>query len=236
MKKLLEYKHKDNEIKILESHNLSADMIFKKYDISEGDIIKVNSSEISLIVENGKVLDIKEEGEYILSYTEGIDEEFEKQWGDLQVRKAENDGLCIIFINKEVIKHNKYYINDPIKYKDFKNNRQKEIKIKIEGSYDFKIENPKAFLSKVIGLRKHFSKQELIEKVRKYILNSIEKGINELSEEYKLDVEDLPENSKHLEIKLKQNEYDKKLLEYGVKLTYFDIDKLEVINKKFKFF
>ena len=89
----------------------------------------------------------------------------------------------------------------------------------------------------MIGLRSIYTKQELVERIRKYVLNSIEEGINEISREYKLDVNYLPENSKKLEVKLKQNKYDEKLSEYGVKITYFDITKLEVTKrKKFKFF
>ena len=68
------------------------------------------------------------------------------------------------------------------------------------------------------------------------MLNSIEVGINEISEEYKLDINTLTSKSKELEVKLKQNEYDAKLLEYGVKLTYFDITNFDITKKKFKIF
>ena len=114
--------------------------------------------------------------------------------------------------------------------------KSSEIYIKLEGFYDFRIEDTLKFLSKVIGLRNHFSKQELIEKIRKYIISSIEKGINEISEEYKLNIDTLVQKSKELEVKLKQNEYDVKLLEYGIKLLYFDVKDFEVSKKKFKFF
>lgn len=236
--KFIEIAHKKDGEKIVKCNNLSNNMIFKKYDVSLGDTVEVLDNQYAVLIEKGIVYDVKEKPGRFLIMVEIIDtnKDLKEEWKDLKIRKTDNNKLCVIFLNKELIKHNKYVMNNPIKYKDWKSKKNKQIYIKIEGFYDFKIEDPKKLLSKVIGLRAHFSKQELIEKIRNYILSSIEKGINEISEEYKLDIEDLPENSKNLEIKLKQNEYDKKLLEYGVKLTYFDIDNLKIVNKKFKFF
>lgn len=224
------------ENKIIKCNKLSNDMIFMKYNIDIGDNIEVNDNEFVVLINKGEVDDIKSENGKYKIINETTNSEIKDEWKDLHIRKIENDEICVIFMNKEVIKNNKYLISNPIKYTDFSSKEPIEIFISIEGLYDFKIENPKMFLSKVIGLRHHYSKQELIEKIRKYVLKSIEKGINELSEEYKLGIDDLPENSKKLEIKLKQNEYDAKLLEYGVKLTYFDINKLEIKSKKNKFF
>lgn len=237
MIKLLEYKEDLLDKKIVECNNLSNDIIFRKYDIQKDDIIKIKENQFVVIAEKGRVLDIKEcSGIFCLQNIDKLDEEFEKEWGNLIIRKSEDTNLCAIFLNINVINHNKYLINDPIKYLDWKNDKASEIYIKLEGYYDFKIENPKMLLSKIIGLRNHFSKQELIEKVRKFILNSIQDGINEISKEYKLDINTLTEKSKELEVKLRTNEYDLKLLEYGVKLTYFDIEKFEVTKKKFKIF
>ncbi len=222
---------------IIECKDLNNDIIFRKYNISEGNIIKVENNQIVCMSEKGRVLDIKEEsGKYKVQNIDETDEEFDKKWKDLIIRKSEEEDLCIIFFNKNVIRHNKYFISDPIKYKNWKDEKEVEIFINLEGYYDFKIIDPKMLLSKIIGLRRYFTKQELIEKVRKYIVSSIEEGINEISEEYKLDIDTLTQNSDKLEVKLKQNEYDRKLEEYGIKLTYFDIKKFEITKKKFKFF
>ena len=222
---------------IIECKDLNNDIIFRKYNISEGNIIKVENNQIVCMSEKGRVLDIKEEsGKYKVQNIDATDEALHKKWKDLLNRKSEEEDLCIIFFNKNVIRHNKYFISDPIKYKNWKDEKEVEIFINLEGYYDFKIIDPKMLLSKIIGLRRYFTKQELIEKVRKYIVSSIEEGINEISEEYKLDIDTLTQNSDKLEVKLKQNEYDRKLEEYGIKLTYFDIKKFEITKKKFKFF
>lgn len=224
--------------KIIKCNNLSNDMIFMKYDVILGDIIEVSDSQYVVLIEKGIVYDtVDKSGQYIvMNEIIDSDKDIKDEWKDLKIRKTENNGLCVVFLNKNLIKHNKYIINDPIKYVDWKDGSSKEIYIKVEGFFDFKIEDPKKLLSKIIGIRNHFSKQELIERIRRFVVNSIEKGINELSEEYKLDIKTLETKSKELEIKLKQNEYDEKLLEYGVKLTYFDISHLEIAKRKFKIF
>lgn len=235
--RLANFFEEQTKSKIVKCNNLNDDMIFIKYDIELEDIIEINDNQCAVLIEKGIVYDVQDKkGKYIVINEEMVsNENIKEEWKDLKIRETEKDSLCVVFLNENIIQHNKYIINDPIKYIDF-TNESSEIFIKLEGYYDFKIEKPKEFLSKVIGLRKHFTKQELIEKVRKYVLKSIEEGINEISQEYKLDINTLPDNSKKLEIKLKQNKYDEKLLEYGVKLTYFDISKLEVVNKKFKIF
>lgn len=237
MMKLVFMQKENSDNKVIESKHLSNDTIFKKYAVSEDDIIRIKRNEIALLIKKGKLLDLKEEqGEYYVNNPIIVDKESVQELKKVVIRKSEKEDLCVLFINVNIIKGNKYIFSDPIKYTDWKNGESSEVYIRIEGLYDFKIEDPKKFISQVIGLRSIYTKQELVERIRKYVLNSIEAGINEVSREYKLDVARLPEYSKKLEIELKRNKYDEKLSEYGVKITYFDISKLEVTKKKFKFF
>ena len=225
MMRLVFIQKEKSDKKVIESKHLGNDTIFKKYNVFEGDIVRIKENEIALLIKEGKLFDVKEDiGEYYVDNPIVIDKKTVQELKKIKIRKSENEKLCVLFIN------------NPIKYVNWRNGESSEIYIKLEGLYDFKIENPKRFISQVIGLRNIYTKQELIERIRNYILNSIEEGINEISKEYKLDVNYLSEYSKNLEVKLKQNKYDEKLAEYGVKLTYFDITKLEVTNKKFKFF
>lgn len=236
--KLVNLLEKQETKNIVKCNKLNNDMIFMKYNVALGDVIDVKENEYVVLVEKGIVYDAHDKvGQYVvMNEIIDSDEDIKEKWKDLKIRKTDNNELCVIFLNKDIITHNRYFINDPIKYADWKDGKSKNVYIKVEGFYDFKIEDPKKLLSQVIGLRAHFSKQELIERIRKFVINSIEKGINEISEEYKLDIESLETKSKELEIKLKQNEYDYKLLEYGVKITYFDISHLEVSKRKFKIF
>jgi membrane protease subunit (stomatin/prohibitin family) len=237
--KLVNLLSKEQEnVKVIKCNDLNNDIIFMKYDVVLGDVIELDDNQYVVLIEKGTVYDAKENSGLYIVMNEIIDsdEDVKEEWKDLKIRKTDNDGLCVVFLNKNLIEHNKYIINDPIKYIDWKDGNSREVYIKVEGFYDFKIEDPKKLLSQVIGLRAHFSKQELIEKIRKFIINSIEKGINEVSEEYKLDIDNLVSESKKLGIEINQNEYDEKLLEYGVKITYFDISNFEISKKKNKIF
>ncbi len=222
--------------KIIKCGKLTNDIIFMKYDVNINDIIEISDCEFVALIDKGQVYDVEDKkGKYIIK--DKISKfEIKEEWKDLHIRKTEEDNLCVIFLNKNEIKDNKYLLELPVKNIKFIENNSKEKYVYLEGYYDFKIENHKMFFSKIIGIRKHFTKQELIEKIRKYVLKSIEKGINEILLEYNLNIKELPENSKKLELRLKENEYDKKLLEYGVKLTYFDISNLKIVDKKIKFF
>lgn len=232
--KFLDFKEDILNKKILESKDLDNDIIFRKYNISVGDIVKIKENQIVCIIEKGKILDINDKiGTYVI---EDIDnEELDDIWKNFIIRKSEDEELCIIFINSNVIKHNKYNISNRIKYDA--SETDKKLEIMLEGYYDFKIVNPKNLLSQVIGLRKVFTKQELIEKVREHIINSIVSGINVITNEYKLDVDfsNLSDDG-YVEGNLKSNQYDEKLFEYGIKLLHFEVTKYDIYGKKSNFF
>ncbi len=225
------------EDKVLLCNELNNDILFRMYHVEENVLIRLQEYQLLLLLENGRVLDVVQNTGYYQVVSEEADKkDIPNEWENVCIQKGENEPLSILFINQKMIEHNKYFIEEPIKYKEYHGNNIKEYNIKISGRYDFYIENPKKFLLKVIGLRNHFSKQELIEQTRKYAIKSIEDGINELSEEYKLNVDMIKTKSKELAIQLRRNEFDEKLSEYGIKITYFDIETLELMDKKKKKF
>lgn len=217
--KLVDFNGEITDDKILKCQELNNDIIFLKYDVLENDVLMLKENEIAVLINDGHICDYKEKAQtYMVMKT---DEEIEND--DICIRNAENNELCVVFFNKNIIKNNKLLIN--------KLHVDKKINVSIE--YDFKIENFKNFLNKIIGLRKLYTKQEIIEKVREHVTNSIKtRIINEL-EEYNLDIEKLLQVNKNIE---DINEYDTKLLEYGVKLISYKITDYETIDKKFKFF
>lgn len=231
-------KVKDNDIDVnVECNELNNDILFRKYNVKENNIVLLKENQFLILSEKGQVLDIEESaGKFKIEEGKSDKNEFFKEWENVNIQKSEKEPLNVIFLNRKIIRRNKYFIDEPIKYIEHNEKDKKIYYIKISGNYDFDIVDPKRFLGRVIGLRNHFSKQELIEQIRKYALQSIEKGINELSQEYKLNIDTIKTKSKELEIKLSKNESDDKLLEYGVKLTYFDIENLEFSEKKFRKF
>lgn len=72
----------------------------------------------------------------------------------------------------------------------------------------------------------------MIEQIRKNAINSIEQGINELSNEYKLSIELVKTKTSELEIKVRENEYDLKLKMRGIAITYFELSELDIVADK----
>lgn len=215
----------------IECNELTNDTLIIKYSVNVDDVIKVKENQFVCMVEKGKLLDTANEiGEYKITETS---EEFIDEYKDTSIRKTEEENLCVVFVNNSIIENNKYYIKEPIEYIDWTYPDEPLIvKIKGEGIFSFQIVDSIRFLKNmVIGLRNHYSKQELIEQIRNYIVNSIIKGINEVSNEYKININEICEKSKDFEIKLSTNIYDEKLLEKGIKITFFDIEKLEIDNQ-----
>lgn len=225
------------ERKFLECKEINNDVLFRKYSIKCNDEILVKENQFVILIENGKVLDVEEnEGLYRIEEGFSLKSEFSETWGKIIIKKSENIPLSVVFLNRRIIRKNKYFIDEPIKYIEYEGNNEKKYYIKLRGNFDFFIIDPLRFINKVIGLKNHYSKQELIEQIRKYVLKSIEQGIIELSEKYKLGINTIHTKSRELQIKFEQNDSDKKLLEYGVKLNYFDIDEIEIVEKKKNFF
>ena len=246
MKRLIKVNIEDVDKKTINTCNkLSNDLLFFKYDVNVNDIFEVIENQTACLIYKGYVLDIKKDpGIYVVKDTmyketdeiSNIIEEsnLDKESKEALIKKAENSNLCLVFINTGEIISNKYYINDPIKFLDFQDNKYKKIHITLEGLYNFQIVDTVRFLSRVIGLRTRFSKVELIEQIRRHVLHSIEFSINEIASKYKLNIGTITEKSKELEVSLSQNASDKKLLEYGIKMNYFDISKFEISKKRFK--
>ena len=205
---------------ILQCNDLNNDILLKKYLINIDDNILLRENQLIILTENGKILDIEEENG-LYKIEEGVSQKdyYLKEWKNLIIRNAEKVPLSIIFLNKSIIKQNKYNIQ---KLKLGRHN------IKIIGKYEFYIDKPEKFLSRVIGLRKYYSKQELIEQIRMYIIKSIEKRIEFVSKDDYIDSEII--NNFYLEQnELVQNEFDKKMLEYGIILNSFNIEKIETV-------
>lgn len=152
-----------------------------------------------------------------------------ERWRGFQPPKADNSSLCIIVFNMKEIEGNSFHIDKPIKYTDWTKKKPLQAKFTCRGKFNFKIDDPALFFSRVYGVRDHYSKLELIEQIRKNAINSIQEGINELSEEYKLSIELVKTKTSELEIKVKENEYDLKLRMRGIKITYFELSDLDII-------
>lgn len=193
--------------------------------------VMLKEGQYAILYKAGKVYDaIHKKGMYEIESSKQAKtrKEMEK-WRNFTQPKKDDSELCIIVFNTKEIIDNKFSIDKPMEYIDWSKEKPIKTRITCKGVFNFKIEDPYLFFSKVFGVRDHYSKLELIEQIRKQAINSIQEGINELSNEYKLSMELVKTKTSELEIKVKENEYDLKLKKRGIKITYFKLTDLEVV-------
>ena len=209
---------------VIECKKIDNDIIFVKQNVLEDDLVRVDENQCIIMVENGRILDIKKEPDlYAIKNVEKA--EISEDLKNLIIRDSENQCLCVIFFNMNVIKRNRLILS---KVKVNKKN------ISLEVMFDFKISNPLSMLSKMIGLRNRFTRAELIEKIREFFINYIKNGINETLEEYELN--SLTDDFTIVENIFNKEKQDEKLLEYGIEVFNFRINEFKVLERKFNFF
>lgn len=202
---------------ILTCNTLSNDMIFKKYHISINQYIELINEQYICLIENGKLLDIKSgKGIY---YIEEINENSKY---NVLIPKVQKNELSAIFMNGTIIKNNRCIFNN-FKYDKFD--------LEIEVMYDLKITNPEKFLGKIIELRTHYSKQELIEILRKYLFSYIKACIKQCKSE-----SEIINHIKAIEEEIYVSEWNLKITERGVALTNFRIMSFKIVERKNIFF
>jgi membrane protease subunit (stomatin/prohibitin family) len=193
--------------------------------------VMLKEGQYAILYKAGKVHDaIHKKGLYEIEASKQAKtrKEMEK-WREFVPPKKDDSELCIIVFNMKEITQNNFYIDKPIEYIDWSKDKPIKARFTCKGKFNFKIEDPFLFFSRVFGVRDHYSKLELIEQIRKQAVSSIQEGINELSSEYKLSMELVKTKTSELEIKVNENEYDLKLKMRGIKITYFELTEIDII-------
>ena len=188
LRKIEDLNEKDiNKELLLEVDRLDNDTLIRKILVGNKKYVEIKENQYVVFYGFGKIFDVEEEcGLYEI--VEGKSNKDLSDW-DFVIQKAENEENGLLFINFSEIKNNKFYIRNPITYTDWTyENEPLESKLRLEGVFNFKIIKPNNFIKIVIGLREHYSKPELLEQIRIYIVKSIEEGIKELSEVHKIDI------------------------------------------------
>ena len=122
MMKLVFMQEENSNNKVIESKHLGNDTIFKKYTVQEGDIIRIKENEIVFLIKKVMLLDLKEyKVEYFVDNPIIVDKETVQELKNVVIRKSENEKLCVLFINVDIIKSNKYIFNYTIKYTNWEN-------------------------------------------------------------------------------------------------------------------
>lgn len=202
--------------------------------IEDKKSVMLKEGQYAILYKKGKVHDaIHKKGMYEIEASKQAKtrKEMEK-WRQFVPPKKDDSDICMIVFNMKEIVNNNFSIEKPIEYTDWSKDKPIKASITCRGVFNFRIDDPYLFFSRVYGVRDHYSKLELIEQIRKQAISSIQEGINELSNEYKLSIELVRTKSSELEIKVKENEYDLKLKMRGIKITYFELKDIEIIADK----
>lgn len=196
----------DVEYSVVECTQLDNNILLYKQKLDENQhyMVKLKSNQYALLFEKGKILDsIKEEGMYAVKFEPNSS--FPEDFCDYII-KDNNDKLCIIFFNLNIIKGNKFYIK-----KRYKNNFYGD------GSFDFQIENPLKLFNKVIEVRNYYSREELLEQIRERISKIVTSVIKKNKDEY------IIEEVIHSSINV--------FKEYGIQIVSCDIKNIQFKKK-----
>ena len=229
-------------VSAVECKLLNNDVLMFKSSKAITDKLKVHlkKNQYIILIEDGKVLAAENRpGYYEVDLEQESDNDLINDWVNYSDPKTVGMPLSLVFLNVGEITDNNFKFNKPFEYIDYskmvldeKTNTTEPYKANFigEGKFNFQIVNPCLFLSSIHGIREHFAKEELLELIRTTVANSLETGVKELSENYKLSVQVVRTQTSELEIKVSENNFDEKLANRGIKLTYFEITKFDDIS------
>lgn len=237
----------NDEFSKLISCDFDNDTLLKKINIEPDDetFFYLNKNQYALLIEKQEIYAIAdEEGNYRIDFSKKVTEADKKKlqsWKNYKDEKNKNLPLSLVFINLNEIVDCKFIFNKPIEYIDYtKSNVDSNLNVNIpyksmfvgDGLYDFKIVNTYNFLSSTLGIRDVYTKQELIERVRKDIKLLIEYDLKKSDEEYNIPIKIIKSKKNNISISADSNIFDKKLEKYGIKITRFSIERFDEYKSK----
>lgn len=197
----------DEKYQILECTKLDNNLLLykKKIDENEHYIVKLKENQYAVLFEKGQIWDvIKEAGLYTIKTEPNTS--FPEDLTDYQI-KDNQDKLCVIFFNRDIITGNKFYLK-----KKHKNNFYGE------GTFDFQIEKPLKLFNKVIEVRNYYSREELLEQIRERISKIVTSVIKNQTNAYIIEEEVI---NSSIDI----------FKEYGIRIVASDIKNIQFKKK-----
>lgn len=197
----------DEQYNVIECTKLDNNILLYKEKLDENQryIVKLKDNQYAVLFEKGQIWDlVKEAGVYSIKNQPNT--AFLDDLIDYKIKKN-NDRLCVIFFNMNIITNNKFYIKKKRK-NDFYG----------EGTFEFKIENPLKLFNKVIEVRNCYSREELLEQIRERISKIVTLVIKEHKNEYIIEEEYI-------------NSSVNIFKEYGIKIVSSDIKNIQFKKK-----
>lgn len=197
----------DEEYNIIECTKLDNNILVYKQKLDENQhyVVKLKQNQCAVLFEKGQIFDmIKEEGVYTIKTEPNTS--FPEELIDYQI-KDNQDHLCVLFFNMDIITGNKFYIKKKLR-KDFFG----------EGTFDFAIEKPLKLFNKVIQVRSYYSREELLEQIREKISKIVTSVIKDQPNAYIIE-EEVINSSINI------------FKEYGIKILSSNIKNIEFKKK-----
>ena len=153
--------------------------------ISNKSRIQVAPGQVALIFDSGKILDATaEEGIYTFDQSSSpslfagqFGEMFKEMWERFKFNGAPSKEQAIFYINTKEIIGNKFGSSSPMSYPD---PEYKNIYIRYFGVYSFRIADPFAFFSNVVGnIKDVYTKDELMEQANAEFVSALDVALQE---------------------------------------------------------
>lgn len=164
-------------IEWLDSSDNSIAYRFERYDneIKNGAKLIVRESQVAVFVNEGEFADVFTPGTYTLETQNLPLLSTLKGWkyGFSSPFKAE-----VYFINTKVIADLKWGTKGPMTINDMTSPLFRNTKLKAFGSMEAKVSEPKLFLKEVVGTDDHFTKEEIIDRLRTRAVSYLTRVIN----------------------------------------------------------
>ena len=193
----------------LDTNTLVVKKTTKNGVISNKSRIQVAPGQVALIFDSGKILDATaEEGIYTFDESSSpslfagqFGDMFKEMWERFKFNGTPSKEQAIFYINAKEIIGNKFGSSSPMSYPD---PEYKNIYIRYFGVYSFKIADPFAFFSNIVGnIKDTYTKEELMEQANAEFVSALDVALQKCAADG-IVFSSLP--SKQLEIASHMNE------------------------------
>lgn len=214
--------------------------------ISNGSTVIVGPGQAAIIYDNGRIVDASaEEGVYTFDtsstpslFAGQFGGMFKEMWQRFTYDGATAKEQAVYFFNIKEIIGNKFGTPNVVMYKDWghalMNARTNSyipmtVKVKCFGTYTFKIADPFLFMSQISGTSNIYRKDDLIGQMKSEIIAAFSNVMNSLgSDEYKIEVFDLPNKTDEIKEIMDQNVFDENIRKRGIELVSFNVENVSL--------
>ena len=143
-------------------------------EIQNGAQLTVRPGQVAIFVEQGQIADVFGPGMYKLE-TKNLPILGDlKGWAYGFKSPFKSD---VFFLNMKEFLNNKWGTNNPIWIPD---SQFGQVQVRAHGNYAFKIENPVAFLTNIVGTKSRYRLEDITEQLRGFIINQFSDLIGSL--------------------------------------------------------